>query len=194
MALEEGDIATITQIVQDALKGQNDKGNDKGNGNEPDGGDTQKIKDDAAKAKTEAAVLKSALAFNIGRDKMLADNKRFIPDTVNTIFKAYVGRQYKDDVEEANNYRKVILEEVFSDQKNIDIMPESAKAKIAAFNNLAESDKLNKAGEYYDLIDTYLTIKKGQSQAEFNKQGQSGTDAYAEKFQKLGDVFTKKGA
>lgn len=189
MALEESDIATITQIVQDALKGQNN------NGDEPDDGDTQKIKDDAAKAKTEAAVLKSALAFNIGRDKMLADNKRFIPDTVNTIFKAYVGRQYKDDVEEANNYRKVILEEVFSDQKNIDIMPESAKAKIAAFNNLAESDKLNKAGEYYDLIDTYLTIKKGQSQAEFNKQGQSGTDdAYAEKFQKLGDVFTKKGA
>lgn len=198
MALDENDIAKITEIVQNSLKGNNGDGNGGNNGGGNNGGDDDstdpaKIKAAAEAAKAKETVLKSAMAFNLGRDKFMEDNKKFIPEGVVTVFKAYATRTYANEIEQANNYRKVIMDEIFADQKNIDTMPESAKARIQTYKTLAESDKLDKAGEFFDLVDTFLTIKKGQAQAEFNNAGKGNDDEYSKKFQSLGETYTKKG-
>ncbi len=199
MALEESDIATITQIVNDAIaKGNGNKGNgngNDGNGNGNGGDDIERIKADAERKAREESALKSAMGFNLTRASFLADNKQHLPGTIETVIKALAGRQYKSEQEEADNYRKIILDEVFETQANIDLMPESAKSKIAKYKSMADSDRVNHAGEYFELVDTFLTLKKGIAQKEFNKNGTGGgSDAYAQKFADLGKAFTNKGA
>ena len=200
MALDESDFSKIAEIVNQTLdarqsKGNNGGGNGGGNNNGNDGDDIAKIKADAeAKAKAESA-LKSAMGFNLTRATFMTDNKQYLPATIETVVKALSGRQYKSEQEEADNYRKIILDEVFESQANIDLMPESAKAKIAKYKSMADSDRVNNAGEYFELVDTFLTLKKGIAQKEFNKNGiGGGSDAYAQKFADLGKAFTNKGA
>lgn len=200
MALDESDFSKIAEIVNQTLdarqsKGNNGGGNGGGNNNGNDGDDIAKIKADAeAKAKAESA-LKSAMGFNLTRATFMTDNKQYLPATIETVVKALSGRQYKSEQEEADNYRKIILDEVFESQANIDLMPESAKAKIAKYKSMADSDRVNNAGDYFELVDTFLTLKKGIAQKEFNKNGTGGgSDAYAQKFADLGKAFTNKGA
>lgn len=200
MALEEADVNQITEIINkalDARQGHNGNGGGNGNGNGSGGSDNDdvaKIKADEEKRRMNEQALKSAMGFNLTRATFLSDNKAHLPQTIDTVIKALSGRQYKSEKEEADNYRKIILDEVFEEQKNIDIMPESAKTKISAYKALADSDRVERAGDYFDLVDTFLTLKKGMAQKEFNKGGGNESNAYADKFASLGDKFKKKGA
>lgn len=197
MALEESDFSKIAEIVNQTLDARQSKGNDGGGngGGNNDGDDVAKIKADAeAKAKAESA-LKSAMGFNLTRATFLTDNKQHLPATIETVVKALSGRQYKSEQEEADNYRKIILDEVFESQANIDLMPDSAKAKITAYKGLADSDRVARAGDYFELVDTFIALKKGMAQKAFNNNGTGGeSNAYADKFAALGDKFKKKGA
>lgn len=104
--------------------------------------------------------MKSAIAFNLSMGNFIESNKRFIPEGVATVFKAYAGRDFGTEEEKANNHRKVILDEIFGNQKNIDVLPESMKNKVSVYKNLPEPDKIKQAGKYFELVDTFLTIKK----------------------------------
>lgn len=199
MALEQADLDAIKQMIQDATSAKDDnKGNGKGDdGNKkPDGNnddDIAKIKADADAKKNAEERLKSAIAFNIGRESFIESNKKFIPEGVATVFKAYASRKFGSEEEKADNYRKVILDEIFGDQKNIDVLPESMKNEIARYKDLPESDKIKESGKYFVVVDTFLTIKKGMAQKEFNGTGGNVQSAYSDRFDKLSDNFNKKG-
>lgn len=190
MALDESDMTQIKDIITgqiaEALKVQGKDPKDEDD-------DADAIKKKAEQQKASEAVLRSAIAFNVGRSKFMDDNKRFLPDAIQTVFNAYKTRQYANEKEEADNYRKVILDEIFNDQKNIDILPNSLQGKVTVYKNLPESDKLSRSGEFFELVDTFLALKKGSAQNEFNKPGTTGTDAYAERFAKLGESYKPKG-
>lgn len=198
MALEQADLDAIRQmIIDENAKSKGDNGNGKGDdGNKKDGDgndDIAKIKADADAKKNAEERLKSAIAFNIGRDSFIESNKKFIPEGVATVFKAYASRNFGSEEEKADNYRKVILDEIFGDQKNIDVLPESMKNEIARYKELPESDKIKQSGKYFVVVDTFLTIKKGMAQKEFNGNGGNMTSAYSDRFDKLSDNFNKKG-
>lgn len=201
MALEEGDITRITEIINQALdarKGDNGGNNDgnNGNGNNGDNGngkgnadDVQRIKDAEAKKKADEDALRSAIRFNVGLDGFLESNKKFIPESVNSVFNAYKGNTYASDKEEADTKRKVILDEIFAKQENIDILPESLKSKILEYKGLAESDKRNNSSQYFDVVETYLALRKGQAQKEFNNSNGSEQSDYSKRFEALGERF-----
>lgn len=201
MALEQADLDAIRQMIIDEnakAKGDNkgdgkgDDGNKKPDGNDDD--DVAKIKAEAEAKKTAEEQLKNAISFNLSRDSFIESNKKFIPEGVATVFKAYASRNFGSEIEQADNYRKVILDEIFGDQKNIDVLPESMKSEIARYKSLPESDKIKQSGKYFVVVDTFLTIKKGMAQKEFNNAGGSGaTSAYSERFAKLSDNFNIKG-
>lgn len=193
MALEEADIAKITEIVNGALDARQNKGADKDDDKDKDI-DAATIKADEAKRRAAESALKSAMAFNINREGFLESQKSFLPESIQTVIKGMQGRNYKDEIDEANAYRKIIFDEIFGEQKNIDIMPETAKAKIAAYKALADSDKAGKVGDYYELVETYLALKKGMAQSSFNNKGSGASDNYTKKFEQLGEIYTKKGA
>lgn len=193
MALEEADIAKITEIVNGALDARQNKGADKDDDKDKDI-DAATIKADEAKRRAAESALKSAMAFNINREGFLESQKSFLPGSIQTVIKGMQGRNYKDEIDEANAYRKIIFDEIFGEQKNIDIMPETAKAKIAAYKALADSDKAGKVGDYYELVETYLALKKGMAQSSFNNKGSGASDNYTKKFEQLGEIYTKKGA
>lgn len=200
MALEEGDITRITEIINqafDARKGDN--GGNNGNGDNGDNGnkgngkgdadDVQRIKDAEAKKKADEDALRSAIRFNVGLDGFLESNKKFIPESVNSVFNAYKGNTYASDKEEADTKRKVILDEIFAKQENIDILPESLKSKILEYKGLAESDKRNNSSQYFDVVETYLALRKGQAQKEFNNSNGSEQSDYSKRFEALGERF-----
>lgn len=187
MALEQADLDAVKQMITDALAGNKGDEKDKDNGAD----DAEKIKAEAHAKKTAEENLKSAIAFNLSCDGFIESNKKFIPEGVATVFKAYASRNFGSEEEKANNYRKVILDEVFGDQKNIDVLPESMKSEIARYKNLPESDKIKESGKYFVVVDTFLTIKKGMAQKEFNGNGGNTTSAYSDRFSKLSDNFNK---
>lgn len=170
-------------------KGDGDGGNKKDDNND----DVAKIKAEAEAKKNAEESLKSAIAFNLSCDSFIESNKKFIPEGVATVFKAYASRNFGSEEEKADNYRKVILDEVFGDQKNIDVLPESMKNEIARYKELPESDKIKQSGKYFVVVDTFLTIKKGMAQKEFNGNGGKASSAYSDRFDKLSDNFNKKG-
>ena len=200
MALEEGDITKITEIINQALdarKGDNgDNGGNNGNGDngnkgngKGDADDVKRIKDEEAKKKSEEDALRNAIRFNVGLDGFLESNKKFIPESVNSVFNAYKGNTYASDKEEADTKRKVILDEIFAKQENIDILPESLKSKILEYKGLAESDKRNNSSQYFDVVETYLALRKGQAQKEFNNSNGSEQSDYSKRFEALGERF-----
>ena len=200
MALEQADLDAIRQMIIDEnakAKGDNkgdgkgDDGNKKPDGNDDD--DVAKIKAEAEAKKTAEEQLKNAIAFNLSRDSFIESNKKFIPEGVATVFKAYASRIFGSEIEQADNYRKVILDEIFSDQKNIDVLPESMKSEIARYKSLPESDKIKQSGKYFVVVDTFLTIKKGMAQKEFNGNGGNTSSAYSDRFAKLSENFNIKG-
>ena len=200
MALEQADLDAIRQMIIDEnakAKGDNkgdgkgDDGNKKPDGNNDD--DVAKIKAEAEAKKTAEEQLKNAIAFNLSRDSFIESNKKFIPEGVATVFKAYASRNFGSEIEQADNYRKVILDEIFSDQKNIDVLPESMKSEIARYKSLPESDKIKQSGKYFVVVDTFLTIKKGMAQKEFNGNGGNTSSAYSDRFAKLSENFNIKG-
>lgn len=195
MALEQADLDAVKQMITEALAGNKSAGDDKGNdGNKnSDGndGDIAKIKADAEAKKNAEEQLKNAIAFNLSRDSFIESNKKFIPEGVATVFKAYASRNFGSEIEQADNYRKVILDEIFGDQKNIDVLPESMKNEIARYKSLPESDKIKQSGKYFVVVDTFLTIKKGMAQKEFNGNDRNTSSAYSERFAKLSDNFNK---
>lgn len=200
MALEQADLDAIRQMIIDEnakAKGDNkgdgkgDDGNKKPDGNDDD--DVAKIKAEAEAKKTAEEQLKNAIAFNLSRDSFIESNKKFIPEGVATVFKAYASRNFGSEIEQADNYRKVILDEIFGDQKNIDVLPESMKNEIARYKSLPESDKIKQSGKYFVVVDTFLTIKKGMAQKEFNGNGGNTSSAYSDRFAKLSENFNKKG-
>lgn len=186
MALEQADLDAIKEMIAQATAS-------KDNNDKDDNNDVEKIKAEAESKKNAEEQLKSAIAFNLSKDNFIESNKRFIPEGVATVFKAYASRNFGSEEEKADNYRKVILDEVFGDQKNIDVLPESMKNKVSEYKNLPESDKLKKAGRYFELVDTFLTIKKGMAQKEFNGTNGNVQSAYSERFDKLSENFNKKG-
>lgn len=192
MALEQADLDAVKQMITEALA--NNKGD--GDGNKPDGNDDDdvaKIKAEAEAKKTAEEQLKNAIAFNLSRDSFIESNKKFIPEGVATVFKAYASRNFGSEIEQADNYRKVILDEIFGDQKNIDVLPESMKNEIARYKSLPESDKIKQSGKYFVVVDTFLTIKKGMAQKEFNGNGGNTSSAYSDRFAKLSENFNIKG-
>lgn len=200
MALEQADLDAIRQMIIDEnakAKGDNkgdgkgDDGNKKPDGNDDD--DVAKIKAEAEAKKTAEEQLKNAIAFNLSRDSFIESNKKFIPEGVATVFKAYASRNFGSEIEQADNYRKVILDEIFGDQKNIDVLPESMKSEIARYKSLPESDKIKQSGKYFVVVDTFLTIKKGMAQKEFNGNGGNTSSAYSDRFAKLSENFNIKG-
>lgn len=198
MALEQADLDAIRQMIIDenakakgAGDGKGDDGNKKPDGNDDD--DVAKIKAEAEAKKTAEEQLKNAIAFNLSRESFIESNKKFIPEGVATVFKAYASRNFGSEIEEADNYRKVILDEIFGDQKNIDVLPESMKSEIARYKSLPESDKIKQSGKYFVVVDTFLTIKKGMAQKEFNGNGGNTSSAYSDRFAKLSENFNIKG-
>lgn len=198
MALEQADLDAIRQMIIDenakakgAGDGKGDDGNKKPDGNDDD--DVAKIKAEAEAKKTAEEQLKNAIAFNLSRDSFIESNKKFIPEGVATVFKAYASRNFGSEIEQADNYRKVILDEIFGDQKNIDVLPESMKSEIARYKSLPESDKIKQSGKYFVVVDTFLTIKKGMAQKEFNGNGGNTSSAYSDRFAKLSENFNIKG-
>lgn len=193
MALEQADLDAVKQMITEALASKGDGAGDGKKGDDIKDDDVAKIKADAEAKKTAEEQLKSAIAFNLSCDGFIESNKKFIPEGVATVFKAYASRNFGSEEEKANNYRKVILDEVFSDQKNIDVLPESMKNEIARFKSLPEADKIKESGKYFVVVDTFLTIKKGMAQKEFNGNGGNATSAYSDRFAKLSDNFNNKG-
>lgn len=196
MALEQEDLDKIRQmIVEENAKAKGDGKGDGDGGNKKDDNndDVAKIKAEAEAKKNAEESLKSAIAFNLSCDSFIESNKKFIPEGVATVFKAYASRNFGSEEEKADNYRKVILDEVFGDQKNIDVLPESMKNEIARYKELPESDKIKQSGKYFVVVDTFLTIKKGMAQKEFNGNGGKASSAYSDRFDKLSENFNKKG-
>lgn len=196
MALEQEDLDKIRQmIVEENAKAKGDGKGDGDGGNKKDDNndDVAKIKAEAEAKKNAEESLKSAIAFNLSCNSFIESNKKFIPEGVATVFKAYASRNFGSEEEKADNYRKVILDEVFGDQKNIDVLPESMKNEIARYKELPESDKIKQSGKYFVVVDTFLTIKKGMAQKEFNGNGGKASSAYSDRFDKLSENFNKKG-
>lgn len=122
------------------------------------------------KAEILLAEIQESVKFNLSVKNFVEKNKSILPEEAGKILATVEGKNYNNENEKANYIRKNLLESFLEKQENIDALAESQKIKAERFKNLAETDKLKKSQEFWDLVETGVELKFNKNKAkELNK-------------------------
>lgn len=122
----------------------------------------------------ERANMQRAIKFNLGIDKFVSDNNGFLTEITANIVQKINEKQFADEEKKARFLQKSLLEDFFSQQKNIDDAPEELKPRILAFKALADDDKEKQAPTYWDTLLLTVDRKKLTAQVEAAKRANGG--------------------
>lgn len=200
LAILNEHIPGMFQKLADAQKGDGNGGNGGGEGGDKKPGnqfseeEVRRLAEEEAKKRGHEESLKGAIGFNLGLDAFLEKNKAFLPEKLTDMIKIAKDKTFSSETERARSMQKIILDEVLAKQEVIDLLPESLKSKVNLYKTYAEDEKQKRAFEFYDLVETIVLLKRGQSENGFNKQGKNAQNTeYNDKFLALGEKYTKKG-
>lgn len=150
----------------DKSKTGTDKGGD-------DAGKNKSINDQAKDqlqaenaAKEALAQIQGSVKFNMEIKKFFEDNKTLFPEETAKILETIGGKTFADENERANTTRKSLLDSFLEKQENIDVLTPSLKTRAENYKALAESDKMRRSGEFWDLAETGLALKLGARKAD----------------------------
>lgn len=168
-----GIIATALQAANDKAAADKKAAEDAAKNN---GGGTPEAKTTAQEAKEKLdaenaaaaalATIQDSVKFNLSLKDFFDKNKSLLPDEAGKILEIIAAKTFKDDNEKANTTRKDLLDAFLSKQENIDVLTPSLKDRAEKYKALAESDKLKRSSEFWDLAETGLALKLGARKAD----------------------------
>lgn len=139
----------------------------------------KKEKEAKEAADAEKKVYLEAFKYNSTLKQFIDDNKDFLPENLGAIIDALQVKQYTGDVEKANELKRAVIEQYIKKQENIDNLPDSLKAKAEAFAEFTTQEKLNKAGDFYDIVETGIHTAKNIKKFEAMEKGGGNPDGDA---------------
>jgi hypothetical protein len=128
--------------------------------------DAKKALEAENKSKADLLQIQGSVKFNMEIKKFFEDNKTLFPEETAKILETIGGKTFADDNEKANTTRKSLLDSFLEKQENIDVLTPSLKTRAETYKALAESDKMRRSGEFWDLAETGLALKLGARKAE----------------------------
>jgi len=131
----------------------------------------KKEKEAKAAADAEKKIYLEAFKYNSTLKQFVEDNKDFLPENLGAIIDALQTKQYTGDVEKANELKRAVIEQYIKKQENLDNLPDSLKAKAEAFAEFTTQEKLNRAAEFYDIVETGIHTAKNIKKVEAMEKG-----------------------
>lgn len=129
-----------------------------------------------------------AFKFNSLLPDFLKDNKDFLPENLEDILNILQAKTYGSDVEKAQELKRAVIEQYIKNQANIDLLPDTLKAKAEKYSGLTTKEKLEQAPNFYDIVETGIHTAKNVKKAEAIEKGggmkndeKSATKEYEEK-------------
>lgn len=153
---------------------------------------SEKEKEDALQKKTEAA-----LRFNMKIGEFAEKYKDVLPSATGAILKEAEGKTFGSEAEKADEVRKTLIEAYLEEQKNVDEMPPSLRAKAEVFKGLTEDAKRRRSAEFIEILEMSAELayerKRAAAVAKANAGGvNKDGEAFKARFYALGDKWKRK--
>ena len=153
---------------------------------------SEKEKEDALQKKTEAA-----LRFNMKIGEFAEKYKDVLPSATGAILKEAEGKTFGSEAEKADEVRKTLIEAYLEEQKNVDEMPPSLRAKAEVFKGLTEDAKRRRSAELIEILEMSAELayerRRAAAVAKANAGGVNNDgDAFKARFYALGDKWKRK--
>ena len=154
---------------------------------------SEKEKEDALQKKTEAA-----LRFNMKIGDFAEKYKDVLPSATGAILKEAEGKTFGSEAEKADEVRKTLIEAYLEEQKNVDEMPPSLRAKAEVFKGLTEDAKRRRSAEFIEILEMSAELayerRRAAAVAKANAGGvNTDGNAFKARFYALGDKWKRKG-
>ena len=154
---------------------------------------SEKEKEDALQKKTEAA-----LRFNMKISEFAEKYKDVLPAATGAILKEAEGKTFGSEAEKADEVRKTLIEAYLEEQKNVDEMPPSLRAKAEVFKGLTEDAKRRRSAEFIEILEMSAELayerRRAAAVAKANAVGvNTEGNAFKARFYALGDKWKRKG-
>ena len=153
---------------------------------------SEKEKEDALQKKTEAA-----LRFNMKIGEFAEKYKDVLPAATGAILKEAEGKTFGSEAEKADEVRKTLIEAYLEEQKNVDEMPPSLRAKAEVFKGLTEDAKRRRSAEFIEILEMSADLayekRRAAAVAKANAGGVNNDgDSFKARFYALGDKWKRK--
>lgn len=196
---QEQSILTAIGQMNDFLKAQNGKQEPE---NKPDD-KTDNLKNEAekkAKEQNEAgeqqAQIEKAVGFNMNITKFAEDYKSVLPQSVKSIIETANKKTYASQTIKADEVRKAIIDAYVEIEKNVEALPDSVRAKVAHYKELAEDAKKAKSANFWEIVEIGTAMAKEKNRANAvnmaNGNNGGGEDAFRARFFSQGDKWKNK--
>lgn len=136
--------------------------------------DVQKKAREQAEAAAREKALEAAVRFNLGAKSFLEQYKDFLPATCAGILEEVDKKTFSNEEAKARNLQKNLLSAYLSEQENLDMLPDTLKARAMEFKKLADDDKEKAAPNFWDVLKLGVDRKQLLKQAEEAKKANSG--------------------
>lgn len=107
-----------------------------------------------------------AFKYNATVQDFLKDNAEYLPESLADIINILQAKTYANDVEKSQELKRAVVEQYIKIQDNLDILPESLKAKAEKYAGFTTKEKLERAPEFYDIVETGIHTAKNIKKAE----------------------------
>lgn len=150
---------------------------DKANPLAPDASTLEKARqaeeESATRRATEKAIADAA-RFSVSIKETITAGEGFFPDETSEIIKVNAKANFDSELDKANDLRSSLIESVFSQKKNLELMTPSAQEKVNAYLELSPKKRQEKAGEYWEYVNTALDIHNRIAKAERVNNSRAG--------------------
>lgn len=107
-----------------------------------------------------------AFKYNSTVQDFLKDNAEYLPESLADIINILQAKTYANDVEKSQELKRAVVEQYIKIQENLDMLPESLKAKAEKYAGFTTKEKLERAPEFYDIVETGIHTAKNIKKAE----------------------------
>ena len=158
-------------------------------------------KEKMSEKEKEAALQKemeAALKFNMKIGEFAEKYKDVLPAATGAILKEAAGKTFGSEAEKADEVRKTLIEAYLEEQKNLDEMPPSLRAKAEIYKGLTEDAKRKRSAEFIEILEMSAELayerKRAAAVAKANAGGvNTDGNAFKARFYALGDKWKRKG-
>ena len=169
-------LSVITEMQKQiaALSGKN--GNNGDDNNDPikmSQNNINQQKMDEANAK----MVEDCIKFNVSIDSFAEKYKNLLPENTAGMLKIIKETPFSNEVEKSKNLKMKMLDNFFQYKDNVDLVKtESEMRKLNEYKALASQDRLNKSGEYWEILENALVVKALLEKAKQVGMSQNGTN------------------
>lgn len=205
MTLEEleksnGELKTQLSSINDLLarlegKAKNASGNTAGKKTEGEENDDsvlseakRKAAEDIEKKEWEKQILESANFENFLKVEL--KDSDFFGENIKKVVEVLATKEFRSSIEKTRELKSSIIEDIFSKQDYIDMLPERLRGKAEEYTKFSKTKKIESANDYFEYVlivkDLYDRSKKDEMLKKLHSSGfrnQTASD-YENKFRK----------